>query len=426
MNAVSLDVPFRVWERFAPKIARIEKFAAKLGTAFRCTVGAPFGRDTGKLAPDGSPVIREYVHVELEAEVPVISGWTLAAAIDHTTDGNLLRVSPRFATALPLSYRSDKPTCDHCGCERRRLVTYALHNGAEFKRVGSSCLVDFLGHGDAVALVEFAATIADITAGLSAGADDSEPEEGGGSGRAYYLTEGWIALAFRTIAATGAYVSGRAARDADMVGKYLESTVARMYRHLRPNRLYPARDRLPDVTADEEAQFAADARAAIAWVRESVGARSAEDRSDFDHNLFVIAGAECVGEKHTGIAAYIAEAYRRHLGTVAAAAARAARGASEWLGAAGDKVEFVFVLEVTRSQDTDFGTVYYHRGLANGKDTVTIKASNADLPGLKRGEYHAAAPGARFAVKATVKKAGEFRGVKDTLVTRARVAPVAE
>ena len=414
------DVRSSVWAFHARKVEAIRRAAAKLGTHFECTVSAPFGK---VITANGVDTVREFVTVSITADVPVISGWTFAAAIDHTTEGNLLRTSPRFNGALPVSYRTDRATCDHCGCARNRNTTFALNRGDEWRRVGSSCLVDFLGHGDAVALVEFAASVADLanTFGAPVG-DDGDENEAGGSGRTYYVTRAWVALAFRTIAIVGAYVSGRAAREGELSGRYVESTAARMLRHLHPGRNTYVQDRLPEISDEQAAGYLADADAALAWVATEVAAKP--ERSDFEHNLCVIARTEAITSRHTGIAAYIPEAYRRHLGVVAERRAREASGAaSEWLGAEGDKVEFDFVLSGVRTSESQFGMTFWFSG-TSGANRVTIKGSNEYFSGVKRGEGVDPVVGQTYRVKAAVKRTEVFRGEKATTVTRARVSAV--
>ena len=421
ITSFSGDIRSHVWASYARKVETIRKFATKLGTRFEYTVSAPFGKIVGRDLNAGTDIIREFVHVELSAEIPVIDGWSFAAAIDHTTEGNLLRTSPRFAGSLPVSYRTDKATCDHCGCARARKSTFALVNAAgEWKRVGSSCLVDFLGHGDAVSLVEFAASIADLANSFGSSGDDDDGDEdcGGGSGETYYGVRSWIALAFRTIAATGAYVSGKAAREASLSGGYVESTAARALRHVHPGRNTYAEDRLPEITESEEAAHLASADAALAWILSDVATKP--ELTDFDHNLVVVAKTEAITRRHLGIAAYIPEAHRRHLGIVAERKARENGVASEWIGADGDKVESTFVLTGIRSSESEFGTTYWYAGLS-GSNKVTIKGSNEYLTGLKRGETIEAEIGKTYKVKATVKWQETFRGEKSTTVTRARV-----
>lgn len=417
------EIRSTVWAAYARKVEALRKAAAKLGTHFECTVSAPFGKIIGRDTATGTDIIREYVRVELTAEPPVIAGWSFAAAIDHTTEGNLLRTSPRFVGALPLHFRTDKATCDHCGCNRNRHTTYVLrstdHGG--WKRVGSSCLADFIGSRDVVALVEFAASIADLANTFNSASDDDDGDEdcGGGSGETYYGVRNWVALSFRAIAATGAYVSGMASREGALTGRYVESTAARMMRHTHPGRKTYRKDRLPEITEAEEAAFTAEADAALAWILTDIASKG-DTMTDFEHNLAVVARTECITRKHTGIAAYIPEAYRRHLGILAERKAREAGGASEWIGADGDKIEFDFVLTGIRSSESPYGTTFWFAG-NSGSNKVTVKGSNDYLTGTKRGEQVDAVIGKTYRVKATVKWCETFRGEKSTTVTRARV-----
>ncbi len=389
MQSNTYTVRCSVWPSFRPLIARIAKAAAKLGTHFEIAVSAP------RVAEHcGDPV--HVVDVTVSAEVPRINGWAFAAAVDHLEGGNILRVSPAFKSALPESFRHDAATCDHCRTIRARSTTYGLvatDGSGRFVRVGSSCLRDFTGHGDAVALVEWASLLATLGAGLST--DPDADSEGGARREALYWVRETVVDVLRAIRENrGAYVSVRRASD---TGE--ESTAARVLRHYHSKR---DADKLADEATDADR---ATADAAIAW------AAGLTDDSDFAHNMRTVAKLEAVGPRHFGLACYVAEGYRRHLGEVAA---RATTTPSKALGAAKDKVVFDFVLTGVNSSESAYGTTYWFRGMA-GTDKVTIKSSTGSMGGIDDPQ-----PGERFHVKATVKAVDEFRGVTGTTVIRAK------
>lgn len=111
-----------------------------------------------------------------KGEVPVFEGWTFLAAIDHQADAkeegryiNLVRNSPyqpkedTFALLKELeTLKSCPPDCEHCELPRNRKTTYLLRHqeSGELKRVGATCIDDFLGESS----LESAMAMFDINA----------------------------------------------------------------------------------------------------------------------------------------------------------------------------------------------------------------------------------------------------------------------
>lgn len=99
--------------------------------------------------------------VSVSGDAPVINGWKIVANLDHQNEsGNIVR---EFGgVEIPKSYYTGSAVCDHCGKARHRNKTYilvSLDNPECFKQVGSACLKDFTGYEYASYLVEFADTI---------------------------------------------------------------------------------------------------------------------------------------------------------------------------------------------------------------------------------------------------------------------------
>lgn len=409
------DVNENAFRAISPKLSRISRAAAKLGTKFELTVGEAFGKRVGNDSL-GNPAFRSFVHVVIEAEVPVISGWKFAAAIDHSGDGNLIRMSPNFAGSLPVSFRHDKSTCDHCNKERNRLTTFALTRTAEggahqeFKRVGSACLVDFLGHGNAVSLMEWAATLADTCAALGAAGGDDDCDEPMGYGKEWFGVRNLVGMAFEAVAENkGAFITRKQADEAVACGNHIESTRERVLRALFPNRMHPEEDRLPALNSDEQAKVDGLTSAALEWA-----AGLPTDGSEFDWNLHLMANRECTDRKGLGLAVYICGGYLRHLSL---AAERASSPVSNYVGTPGSKVIITFTPSAIHSSEGFYGTTYWVKGTDEAGNRVTVKSST----GAPRnaGDYEV---GTAVKIEAKVEKHEEFKGSKSTLLGRATLA----
>lgn len=165
--------PYRL-DTLQSRLDRLQRKLAKLGLApMEVTIGAEI-----VTYDDDQPIVM--VPVTINQPVPaMLSGWSFAAKIEHECDDsgapfNMVLKSPDYAGELPQSYRTDKPTCDHCGLSRRRNETFVVSSKVEgLKRVGRTCLSDFLGGDNAAHILATAEAVAELAEVFGFEADDS-------------------------------------------------------------------------------------------------------------------------------------------------------------------------------------------------------------------------------------------------------------
>ena len=76
----------------------------------------------------------------------IINGWQFVGTIEFTELGNIIRLADSsFEGKVPARYLHTPKICEHCGKIRNRKDTYLIYNSetGEFKQVGSSCLLDY-------------------------------------------------------------------------------------------------------------------------------------------------------------------------------------------------------------------------------------------------------------------------------------------
>ena len=91
----------------------------------------------------------KYVEVEVEGKY-IINGWEFVATIEHTPNGNIIRaINDDYR--IPDRYKNVGPECEHCHRIRDRKDTYLVYNKEkdEWKQVGKTCLKDYTGGLDA-------------------------------------------------------------------------------------------------------------------------------------------------------------------------------------------------------------------------------------------------------------------------------------
>lgn len=136
------------------KVNKIQNKCKKFGCDFHF---AQVGEEIKEVKDlDGNLVKCKFIIVEAEGTA-IINGWEFVASVEHTSAGNI------FSKALsdveiPEAYRTTNPICEHCNSNRTRKSTFIIRNTetGEFKMVGKSCLMDFTNGLSASTAVWFA------------------------------------------------------------------------------------------------------------------------------------------------------------------------------------------------------------------------------------------------------------------------------
>ncbi len=358
--------------------------------------------------------VNRYLIAQVEGTTPKLAGWTFVATLQHADEaGTVIRSVPGYAGQIPLEYRTaSRFSCDHCKSVRTRKDTYLVQNEAgEFKQVGGNCLAGFLGGGldphQAAAWANWAFSVNEaLTSGGGSSLNDARLDLGV-----------WLAHVAAVIRVTGRWISKAAARkysEASGGVAHLASTSetasATLYARTAEERAATAefRPQAEDFTFGE---------AALEWTKEVFHSKDAASRSDFEHNLVVATASEALQTRSTGIAAAAVGLYKKHLdGEVARKAREEAGKASLHFGEIGARLVFhAKALAAPKALEGNFGTTYLYKLITTEGNLVTWFASNE----LEELEFKDNA--AFVALIGTVKKHDEFRGEKQTVVSRVAI-----
>lgn len=414
MDATSTTKVFRIsegaLERFKAEFARIERRATKLGVpapSYAVDHEHPIVgfEHHSFVAGVNRNTVKTSFNVTVTGHAPVVpGGWQLVATLDRVGDGNVIKRVPtsNFEGDVPARYRTEKPWCDHCNAVRRRSDTFLLvDEHGTWKQVGRQCLADFLGARS----MNPAALAASFEIGpgaldLAHAASVDEDGSWGSSVESRFSLVEYLTYAVAIIRIHG-WLSRREADDRGLTGC---STADSVMTNMRPRGARQEADAICPTDADE-----AKARDAIAWAAGFDPNKS----SDFDFSMRAIAVDPngTVEPKNFGIAAYIPVAHSRALAREAEA--KAVSGTSAHFGEVGKRAVYEFTVVGLREMDSRFGL----------KTLVSFR----DASGNVAKWFCAGAVPVNFelsavvTVKATIKAHGEFRGVKET--TLSRVSP---
>ena len=351
---------------------------------------------------------RVYFHVEITGPAPVLAGYEFVATLQHENAGTILRTVPGAeVVAGELDrFRNVKPHCEHCKVRRYRRDSFVVRNveTREVVQVGRNCLGRYIGGG---ASPESVGKLAELLISARALCDSDGYGDFGGGEMLASLPRFLMYVATST--RLDGWVSRTAARNYDKT-----ATVDRVWRLMFPGKSSADRQRSREFRAEITG---ADRDLAIkAFVEFSAFVYSGDCMSDYEHNLRVSLASAFVTGRRAGIAGSLIAWYERRTGRAAerkarADAERAARATSEYVGTVKERSDYRLTVTRVIDCESDYGVSHGH--------FFTDERGNVFVwwTGSKRLET-----GLTYDVKGTVKKHDEYKGVKQTTLTRCKVA----
>lgn len=397
------------------QIEKLNKRARKLGVTEVAI------RETGKIEVEeikneitGFVVERRrWIEVEIIGDAPKFAGWALAATLDHTPEGNIIRKVPD-CTANLMAYKNAKPVCEHCRKARNRKDTYVVvHDDGSIKQVGHDCIKDFLGHTSPERL----GWLAELWFSIS---EISEAEEGfeGGSGisRDRSVFVGSLLAHTARLCRYHGFISGAAAKAAIEAGRPPVETTKESVLDI----MFPPKDK--DAQREIAKRFCVDgeewptpteadtalAESARQYVIDQLENKA--DLTEFENNLLVAAKCEWIEFRTCGIACYIIEYFRREGERAEKRKVTESKQATlTHFGEVGKRYRKVdLTYKGCHSFESAFGWCYIHKfDTADGSRLV-----------WKTGTDLGYDDDAKIVATFTVKEHGYYKGWKQTKVSR--------
>ncbi len=368
------------------KLANLQARAIKKGfTGHLELVATPATRSYSSAG--GLPVTVHGFDVTVTGEPPRYQGWRFVAAVDSVDGKAVLRYPPGTAPTVA-NDRVRPGECDHCHTTRlrRSTVLVAHDDTGRLLQVGRSCLKDFLGHSSLPVFL----TDDDVTAHLR--------PTGAGSAVAGWDTDTVLAYAWAAVTAFG----------------WTPTSAA-------DSRRPPTRDLVRDALGHDA--HTQDLRAVLApHLAEAVGQapviRAAllaglTATSGYEANLTAVLRCDQVEARHLGLAVSAIAAHQRlHIQQERAAAVEQARTVVDHAGVVGERVTLTGTVTTALRVDgytyhsPDQVLLIIDAGTAVAKTTTTAAWA-----------YHVKV-GDQITVTGTVKAHTEWRGLKQTVLTR--------
>jgi hypothetical protein len=339
------------------------------------------------------------IPLTLEGDAPHYDGWTFVAALGHLDGKNIVRAVE--GSEVPAEYRTRGPMCDHCQQLRRRNDTYVLrHDDGRYVQVGSTCIGDFLGSYDASNLAAQASMLSEAR-GLAEGGC-----EGFGSGSGALTLEQYLPYVAACVRTFG-WTSRTTVRESGTGRATADDAL------LYATNLEECRKAGCEPSADD----AVAAVAAEQWAENLTDEQINAEKGDYLHNLRAIARSGVVSHKSAGLTGSMVVAHQRAISRARERAERTARPQlNEHIGTLKKRETWSVVLDFVTGYATDYGytTVLKFR-TAEGV-CIVWKATSTEITRADVGKA--------YNLTGTVKKHDEYKGAKQTIVTRCKLEAV--
>lgn len=382
MPGTVFQIPDENLPKLREKIAKLSKRAEKL-TGEKIHLMEIGFQDNEK---DNGAVNRVW-EVFIAGPEPKLNGYEFVARIDHANEvGNIVRSVP--GSEIPGSYREANPNCDHCGHNRYRRDTFIVRNTetGEHTQVGSSCLKDFLGHGDPQKMAKLAELY------------------GFANEYATAATEREVGVDYRFIGLEtfGAHVICMVRNFGwTPKSKAWEERPATVARAL--GNMFPGRHETVYEPTDQDYEHA---QQAMEWAQSLP--ENKETLSDYEYNINVISASGVIEMRSTGLAASIFGVwYNRNVKDTGLPNIKN----STHQGQVKERIERRVQVLFTKVCDSFYGPSTLHK-LAdeNGNCYVWFNSGSKDL---QQGES--------VKIRGTVKKHDSYNGVQQTTLNRVKV-----
>lgn len=380
--------------RLEKKLTTIKNKCAQYGCQFSYSkVGEEFRTVTTET---GSRATTRFVLVEAEG-VAQVNGWEFVATVQHSSPMNVIR-SFRTEYEVPERYYTSTPVCEHCNSKRNRKDTYLIRNTetGEFKQVGKSCLKDFTNGLSAEAVTRYIAWFDELIKG----------EAPVGTCAPYYKVSEVMLFAVEAVNVYGYVKSYSPFEEGHYATQSTKEVVMDMLGYGPSVKKHIEKGFNPNREGNKE-----KAAAVLGFVARM------ENKLGYVSNLKALCSKEYCEPRDLGIVVSAVACYNREMEYQARKAQRQAQQAqeqaslkNEWFGTIGERVTVMEPeCKLLTSWETDFGVKYLYKFTTDNGWVFTWKTGNYVESGKK------------LKVVGTVKDHTEFRGQKQTELTRCKV-----
>ena len=340
-------------------------------------------------------VHHKFILVEV-AGTAKIDNWECIAVLEIYDIGNIIR---RINTEIdiPVRFKTTENICEHCNSKRQRNNLYVIHNTEtnEWKQVGGNCLKLYTGGLS----MEYVAAYMD-------GITELEEFDGVVShGKAYYHVNEILSYAVEVIAKTGYFNAQSVLPTKYIVSALIHNNLTRAIELINEE----FKSSKLDVRVYQYDFHKESTKNTVERIIDYY--KNLEDDSEFVHNIKVMLNEEYALPKNFGFLCYLPEGYARY---IQQETERAKKVETKYFGEIGKRYKDKVIQDVTlvTTWDTQWGVTHIYKITLEDNSVLTWKTNNGLY--LDRNEEF-------DKISFTVKEHKEYKGEKQTEVTRCKV-----
>lgn len=336
-----------------------------------------------------------------------VNGWQFVATIDHLPNGNIVKAIK--GVELPIEYRTAKnTTCDHCKTVRYRKSTFVIYNEEtkQYQQVGRDCLKVYTGIdvSKVTAVYDIFNLFNDSECYGGSGEDDAWEMYGSFRANRTMYVRTLIALAWDIVSIFGYVKKGSENSTVSMVSDF-ESYLNGDMKKYSPKRYRM----LEKIIADKKMELlsADDYKKAdeiIAYVLKQ------KVTNDYMNNMHILLSEDTVNRKYMGFVVSAIAVYNRGMEKAQEyKKAHENETQSEHIGSIGQRINvLVRECKAVTSWESDYGMTYIYKIVDTQNNILTWKTSKVISNVLS--------------ITGTVKAHNDYKGIKQTELTRCKVA----
>ena len=379
-------------ERLEKKLNRISAKCKKYGNEFMYEkIGEEFAEHEDE---DGNKCTVKYIVVNVEGKA-IINNWKFIASVQHTEKGNLIKKC--CDVEVPKRYYASEPVCEHCNNKRNRKDTYIVQNieTGEFKQVGKSCLKDFTCGMSAEGIAHYISLFDELIKG--------ECIESGFRPTRYIETIEAMYYIAETIKHFGYVKSDDDRPTKQRAREYYEvehgmigGSFAKLAKEFK--------DEMNSVSFNANSDYSKElVNNVLTWIY------SRTEDNNYFHNLKTVCSLKYITFDNFGLIASVFPVYDRNLEREKQKLEeQEADRKSEYVGNVGDRITVqIEDFKIITTWETDYGLTKIFKIVDVNGNVYTWKTSGGISDDAKE-------------IVGTVKSHNEYRGIKQTELTRVR------
>lgn len=386
MTTIQVEIPEFKFEAFEEKIEKLNRKAKKLNlpeTTYSIT------NEFEKEFNEGPRKFKiKFLAISIIPHEVKYGNYTFLGTIDRTQENGLF-INPVPGQTIPEKYHNSPNHCDHCNTQRYRTETFIFQDNQETKQVGRTCLKEFFGI-DPIKEIELLQSIYTFI---------NESYDGYSRYDEYFDIHYILSIGLAHSKDFG-FVSSKMAQENDEKTSTKNEVISILFPGKHPDIQAFSKEYL-----NKAESYTEKANEILTWAKETF-----INNTEFEHNIRNIINSNSVSIKYFG---YLLSLIPLHFKATQNQNEKIKiKIKNEYYGIEKEKIQFEMECRSVYQMQSYYGFTTIITFINNEGYIFVWYAS---------GEHNEFEKGMKYNIKATIKTHKEYKGTKQTVITRAKI-----